>query len=77
MDEMPEIKLYGCTYKVNKSMKELPTVLCVNSEGGTAFNVGGKGCDPTVAPDVSNQWFSFKSDHIVTDEVALSMRLWR
>eukprot|EP01044_Picomonas_judraskeda_P006764 COSAG03_NODE_693_length_6256_cov_6.381355_1_plen_161_part_00 len=36
---------------------------------------GGQGCDPTVAPDVSNQWFSFKSDHIVTDEVALSSEL--
>jgi hypothetical protein len=36
---------------------------------------GGKGCDPSIAPDVSNQWFSFKSDHIITDEVALSSQL--
>eukprot|EP01046_Picozoa_sp_COSAG06_P050102 COSAG06_NODE_7855_length_2352_cov_2.588992_2_plen_341_part_00 len=35
---------------------------------------GGQGCNPAVG-DVSNQWFTFKSDHIVTDEVAVSSEL--
>jgi hypothetical protein len=27
---------------------------------------GPQGCNPAIAPDVSNQWFTFKDNHILT-----------
>lgn len=57
MDEMPEMMLYGCTFKVNKGPKELPTILCVNSEGVTAFEINVKGRDPIICRSANRPCF--------------------
>ena len=48
-----------CGYKFPNSSKEVNVVLCVNSEGVTAFNLNTKGCSPIICKYTFHQILSW------------------